>query len=743
MKMKKLIKSWHLISCLILMGTLVAIPLGAQYPDWDINSDIVNPNVGDQQTASLILDIDNDGIKDFVITERTASPSVVWYKYNGTTWDRMVIDETPLRIEAGGDFLDIDRDGDLDIVFGGDSRSNQIWWWENPRPEYQGTWERHLIKDHGGKKHHDQIFVDFDHDGQAELISWNQQDSLLLMFEIPSDPRSSGLWKYSVIYKGQPKDEGLAAADLNLDGKLDVVGAGKWFEYGKDGKITTHIIDEQMNFSRSAAGQLIEGGPAEVVLCPGDADGDAKWYEFQDNQWIAHSLGFIIHGHTLDVVDLNRDGKLDIFIGEMGNPGDGDNADIMIWYGDGKGNFNKKIIRTGQGIHEGRIGDLNGDGILDILVKPYNHHSPRVEVMTGRFDSKLPLNQWKTHQIEDLSERAIFVTAADINLDGEKDIVLGGYWYENPGSIEAAWEQHEVGMPLKNMAAVCDFDRDGDMDILGTQGIGSDANHDFVWAENDGNGQFTVHHNINYAGDGDFLQGCIILTAGVQRHVVLSWHANESRSMALKVPEDPVVNKWETVVLSDLTLKEEVSSGDIDRDGDQDLLLGTWWLEQSSQGWISHKIGEVAIEGSEPDRNKLADVDGDGKLDAIVSLEKGTDVYWFRPPEDPRKPWERITIGVVEGQGFSMDVADFDLDMDPDIVIGEHRGTKNNRVLILENEGDTDIWNVTEVDNQSKDIIDHHDGSITVDIDGDGDVDIISIGWYNPKLWIFENLASD
>ncbi|MEE9460967.1 MAG: VCBS repeat-containing protein [Bacteroidales bacterium] len=192
------------------MGTLVAIPLGAQYPDWDINSDIVNPNVGDQQTASLILDIDNDGIKDFVITERTASPSVVWYKYNGTTWDRMVIDETPLRIEAGGDFLDIDRDGDLDIVFGGDSRSNQIWWWENPRPEYQGTWERHLIKDHGGKKHHDQIFVDFDHDGQAELISWNQQDSLLLMFEIPSDPRSSGLWKYSVIYKGQPKDEGLA-----------------------------------------------------------------------------------------------------------------------------------------------------------------------------------------------------------------------------------------------------------------------------------------------------------------------------------------------------------------------------------------------------------------------------------------------------------------------------------------------------------------------------------------------------
>ncbi len=48
-----------------------------------------------------------------------------------------------------------------------------------------------------------------------------------------------------------------------------------------------------------------------------------------------------------------------------------------------------------------------------------------------------------------------------------------------------------------------------------------------------------------------------------------------------------------------------------------------------------------------------------------------------------------------------------------------------------------------EVDKQSKDTIDHHDGSIALDMDGDGDMDIISIGWYNPKLWIFENLAID
>ncbi len=170
--MKKTTKKRHLLNYVIIIGTFVSIPLGAQNSDWVIHSDIEIPNEGDQQTASLVLDIDNDGIEDFVITERTSSPSVTWYKYNGTTWERRIVDETPLKIEAGGDFLDIDRDGDLDIVFGGESRSNQIWWWENPRPDYQGNWKRHLIKDHGGNKHHDQIFGDFDHDGQAELVSW-------------------------------------------------------------------------------------------------------------------------------------------------------------------------------------------------------------------------------------------------------------------------------------------------------------------------------------------------------------------------------------------------------------------------------------------------------------------------------------------------------------------------------------------------------------------------------------------
>ena len=82
------------------------------------------PNGGAEQTSDAVFDIDKDGINDFIVTERAKAPSVVWYKKNGEKWDRYILDDEPLRIEAGAAFYDIDNDGDLDPVFGGESQSN-------------------------------------------------------------------------------------------------------------------------------------------------------------------------------------------------------------------------------------------------------------------------------------------------------------------------------------------------------------------------------------------------------------------------------------------------------------------------------------------------------------------------------------------------------------------------------------------------------------------------------------------
>jgi len=365
-----------------------------------INGDIAAPNAGDQQTSSLVLDIDKNGINDFVISERTQAPSVVWYRRGPNSWTKYVIDNESLHIEAGGDFHDIDSDGDLDIVFGGDWQNNKVWWWENPYPNYEPNtpWKRREIKNFGGNKHHDQIFGDFDGDGKAELVFWNQGACKLYIAEIPDKPREAPSWQCTEIYsyssdgemeqrgtypgfKAINEHEGLARADIDGDGKIDIVGGGRWFKHNSGTNYTPNIIDAGYAFTRTAAGQLIKGGRPEVVLVVGDGWAPLVMYEWRRGVWVSKKLIEEVDcGHSLALIDFNGDGNLDIWVAEMrlnnGNP----DAKNLILLGDGKGNFQITEISSGIELHESKIADLDGDGDLDILGKPYNYEAPRLDI---------------------------------------------------------------------------------------------------------------------------------------------------------------------------------------------------------------------------------------------------------------------------------------------------------------------------------------------------------------------------
>jgi hypothetical protein len=709
-----------------------------------VNGDLFAPSDSTQQTASLILDVDKDGINDFIIGSRQDSPAMVWYQRNTDGWTKYVLDDAVLDIEAGGGFCDIDGDGDLDIVMGGDYQSDKMWWWENPYPNYDPDtpWTRREIKNSGSSMHHDQIFGDFDGDGQAELVFWNQGAKKLFIADIPSDPKDTQPWPYQELFSwNSGKFEGLAKADINGDGETDIVGGGCWFEHNGGTSYTPHIIDNNQTFARAAAGQLKAGGRPEVVFVAGDGVGRLKWYDWTGSEWVGHDLlGFDVdHGHSLEVADIDGDGNSDIFCAEMRL--DGGNADAKMWIflGDGDGNFTQTEVAIGYGNHESKVGDLDGDGDLDILGKPYNWDTPRVDIWLNNINPLL--DRWQRHVVDaDRSWQAIFITSADVNGSAQQDIITGGWWYQNPGSPGDTWTRHTIGSPLNNIAAVYDFDGDGDVDMLGTQGKGAESNPNFVWACNDGSGAFTILDNVE-SGDGDFLQGVTVerFQESDSLEIALSWHMAGKGVQRLTVPSDPSSEMWTRDQISPTSQDEALSAGDIDRDGDSDLLLGTKWLRNDAASWSLFTLNGAS---GDPDRNRLADINGDGRLDAVVGFEaisKLGKLAWYEQGSSATSEWTEHVIANVIGP-MSLDVADMDGDGDLDVVVGEHNlsDPSSARLYVFENDDGQGIsWTEHVVYTGDE----HHDGAQVVDIDNDGDLDIISIGWSHDRVLLYENRA--
>lgn len=280
----------------------------------------------------LVGDLTGTGRPDIVVAPRHGR--MVWFENPGIDtadeWPMHTLDAEVHGIEAGGALVDLTGNGLPDVVAGGDARNDELYWWENPGTPGR-PWHRRVIAKTGFWQFHDQSVGVVTPDGVRSLVFWNNRVGDLYRVPLPSDPTVSPWPGIELIRRGNP-DEGIAIGDVDGDGVDEIVAGDSWYKFvSPDRGWRSYRFGSSYPFPRLQVADVDGDGRMEIVAAEGDAHifgkpegGRAGWYSAgadPTTPWQEHLLeDELLDAHTLQVGDLTGDGSIDILVAEIGIP---------------------------------------------------------------------------------------------------------------------------------------------------------------------------------------------------------------------------------------------------------------------------------------------------------------------------------------------------------------------------------------------------------------------------------------